>query len=364
MNMEKLAKALTIFTFVTLCWVAHRALQMRTDCITSTYLSLVLIDKEKIFNCGFESRLNLKSVYAPLNYTTLSKVRMMETLEPLKEFLPVKGPRLAVEVLSEGSHFEMGKGFVRLGRELLGSKAGRRSLLMGVLNNELPHAFSGNFELEVIADFLTLVLFPSSAWAHAPVKDLRFSTSAKSQGFGPVLAVALKKVYDRVPLKQKIAAMRRLRNTDALPLVFEPLDSSGSSLALWFEKSLRDLSETMGMTDEVAIKQALKLMEVEAPTKWELTVDVTRTPAWREIIEQLKKRSEFRPRERILVFTPEGTMALPSGLPVEWEPQDISSQKHVMIACKMPGPGDVVNIQARHIFAEQSCEKLTHPFWD
>ncbi len=373
MNIETVAKTLTIVTFVTLCWVAHRALQPRVDCVSSSYLSFVLVDQERVYNCGFESRLSLKSVFAPLNFSTLSKVRAMESLEPLEPFLPVKGPKVAVEVVnagedgSGGQFFELGKGYVRLGVERLKSPAwARRALIMGVLNSEMPHAFSGPFELEVIADFLTLTLFPSSAWAHAPVRDLRFSTASKTSGFGPVLAVALAKVYQSSPMKQKIAALKRLRSAEALPLVFEPLDTAGPSLAAWFEKSLRDLAATLGLTDELSIRQALKTMEVEAPTKWELTVDVTRTPAWKEIVEQLKTRGQFRPKERVLVFTPEGTMALPSGLPVDWEPSEISSQKHVMIACGWPASGDddVVHIQARHIYAEQSCGKLTRPFWD
>lgn len=366
MNIEKTAKILTVFTFVLLCWVAHRALQPRVDCISSSYLSLILIDGEKIFNCAYESRLNLKSVYAAVSFKTLSKVRALENLEELRTLVPPKGPRVAIEVLTApADHFEIGKGYARIGNDWLAKPVElRRSLIMTILQNEMPHAFSGHFELGVIADFLNLTLYSASSWTHSSARDLRFSTASKSQGFGPLLALGLAEVYWRSPLNNKVRAMQRLRSVDALPMVFEPLDTTGSSLAIWFEKSLRELAGSLGLNSEMALRQTLKVLEVEAPTHWELTVDVTRTPAWKEILEQLKRRSEFRPKERILVFTPEGSVALPSGLPVEWTADEISSQKHVMIACAWPRPEDAMKIQARHVFAEQSCEKLTKPFWD
>lgn len=367
MTIEKTARVLTILTFVTLCWVVHRSLQPRTDCLSSSYVSLVQVDGQRIYNCGFESRLNLRSLLKPIPFVTLSKVRMLEVLEPLRPFLPVKGPRLAVDLVSEGDEelFDVGRGYVRIGRGFLKRpKELQRRLLQAVLQTELPQSFSGPFELAVISDFLTLVLFPRASWAHSPVRDMRFSTTSIRQGFGPVLAVALAGVYERAPFKQKITAMQRLGSAAALPLVFEPLDTTGSSLARWFEKSLTELSNSLGLRDEMALKQTLKLMEVEAPTHWELTVDVTKTPAWREILEQLKKRSQFRPKERILVFTPEGTKALPGALPVDWEAGDISSQKHVMVACDWPAPDQALRVQARNIYAEQSCTKLNRVFWD
>ncbi len=367
MTIEKTAKALTVLTFVTLCWVAHRSLQPRTDCLNSSYLSLVLVDGKRVYNCSFESRLNLRPLLEPLPFATLSQVRQLEVLEPLRALLPVKGPRLAVELIAKGERdfFEMGKGYARVGLGFLQRpKELQRRLLQAVLQNELPQAFSGPFELSVVADFLTLILFPRSTWAHAPVRDMRFSTTSIRRGFGPVLAVGLAGVYERAPLKQRIKAMQTLASAGALPLVFEPLDTTGSSLAHWFEKSLTDLSRSLGVHDEFALKQTLKRMEVEAPTRWELTVDVTKTPAWREILEQLKKRSQFRPKERILVFTPEGAKTLPGGLPVDWDAEDIASQKHVMVACDWPAPDQALRVQARHVYAEQSCTKLDRVFWD
>jgi hypothetical protein len=49
---------------------------------------------------------------------------------------------------------------------------------------------------------------------------------------------------------------------------------------------------------------------------------------------------------------------------VAWAADEISSQKHVLIACSWPRPEDTVHIQARHLFAHQSCDKLSRPFWD
>lgn len=367
MTIEKTARALTVVTFITLCWVAHRSLQPRTDCLNSSYLSLVFVDGFRIYNCRLESRLNLRPLLAPLPFSTLSKIRKLEGLEPLRAVLPVESPRLAVELVDTGDSdfLQMGKGFVRFGRGFLDRpRELQMHLLRAVLKMELPHAFSGPFELAVISDFLTLTLFSRSSWAHAPVRDLRFSTASIRQGFGPVLAVALASVYERSPWNQKLEALRRLGGAVVLPLVFEPLDTTGASLAHWFEKSLRDLAQALGLQDELVMKQALKQMEVESPTRWELTVDVTKTPAWREILEQLKKRSQFRPKERILVFTPEGARALPGGLPVDWAAEEISSQKHVLVACDWPAPDQALRVQARHIYAEQSCTKLSRVFWD
>lgn len=93
-------------------------------------------------------------------------------------------------------------------------------------------------------------------------------------------------------------------------------------------------------------------------------MDITHTPAWREIFEQMKSRSQFVRGERILVFTPEGARALPSDLAMSWPVEEVKSQKHVMIACHWPSPDQAPHIQARHIYARQSCAKLEEAFWD
>jgi hypothetical protein len=148
-------------------------------------------------------------------------------------------------------------------------------------------------------------------------------------------------------------------------VIIHPVTENGATLALWFTELLEDHLRALGLEKETgAFKRALRELEVEAPTHWELTVDVTKTPAWREILEQLRTRSFFRPKERTLVFTPDGAVALPSGMPVEWAANDISSQKHVMIGCPLPDSSEAVAIHARHIYAQKSCEKLTRSFWD
>ena len=120
----------------------------------------------------------------------------------------------------------------------------------------------------------------------------------------------------------------------------------------------------VGKVDPKVVNRTLKELEVESPTKWELTMDVTNTPAWREIFEQMRRRTHVVKGERVLVFTPEGARALPSGLPVAWSADDISSQKHVMIACEWPQADEMVQIRARKMYARQTCDKISSPFWD
>jgi len=398
-EMEWLARGLTVFTFVLLCWVVHRTVQVRTDCVNSAFVNLVLVDGEKVYNCRFESRLNLKPLYAPLSYHTQQKLRAVEAAEELSRVFPVARPRMTVEIVDHApKFFEVGKRYLRLGRDWVSdAKQMRRALIMGVLHSENPAAFPNEFELEVAADFLSLALFPLHPWSNSLLHDVRFPTTAPNfeqycksplrslahergcnepqpttddlyarvWGYRALLGSALWRVYDKASVREKLEALRRLRKAKPLPIVFAPYDESGATLAVWFTETLRNHLESLGLGKNVmALKRTLKELQVEAPTHWELTVDITQTPAWQEILEQLRKRSSFRPKERILVFTPEGAVALPSGFPVQWAGIDVASQKHVMIACDWPTGDQAIHVQARHVFAQHSCEKLNRAFWD
>ncbi len=397
--MEWFARGLTVVSVVLLCWVVHRSTQVRTDCVNSSFLALVMVDNQRIYNCRYESRLNLSSLYAPLSYATQSKIRSLEIAEELASVFPALRPPLTVEIVEEAPQFfEIGRRYLRLGRGWLENPQQlRRALIMGILNSQVPTAYPNNFELEVAADFLSLALFPVHSWSESLLRDVRFPTTAPSfeqyckgplrsiahergcnesvptsddlhsrvWGYRPLLASALWRVYDKAGMKAKLEVLRRLREGQSMPLALAPYGEDSAALALWFTQTLRDHLEALGLSREVmALKRTLKELEVEAPTHWELTVDVTQTPAWKEILEQLRKRSAFHPKERILVFTPEGTVALPSGFPVQWAAADISSQKHVMIACDWPAADEAIHVQARHMYAQHSCDKLTRAFWD
>lgn len=397
--MEGFAKGLTVFTFVLLCWVVHRTVQVRTDCVNSSFVSLVLVDGQKLYNCRFESRLNLKPIYAPLSYQTQQKLRAMEAAEGISRVFPGARPRLTVEILDHSpKFFELGKRYLRIGEAWVkDQKQLRRALIMAILNTENPAAYPNEFELEVAADFLSLALFPLHPWSNSLLHDVKFPTTAPSfeqycksplrslahergcnesmpssedlharvWGYRALIAAGLWRVYDKASVREKLETLRRFRKGKALPLVFAPYDGGGATLAVWFTETLRNHLEAFGLNRNVmALKRTLKELQVEAPTHWELTVDITQTPAWKEILEQLRKRSGFRPKERMLVFTPEGAVAFPSGFPVQWAGIDVSSQKHVMIACEWPTADQAVHVQARHVFAQHSCEKLNRAFWD
>ena len=140
-----------------------------------------------------------------------------------------------------------------------------------------------------------------------------------------------------------------------------------ANLVVWLQAALtRQMAALLPESEETsqAIRRSLTELEVEAPTRWELTLDVTNTPAWREIVAQMRERSRLMRRERILIFTPEGATALPADRAVNWAGNEVSTQKHVLIACRWPKPEDTVHVKARHLFAQQSCSKLEQAFWE
>lgn len=399
--LESLARALTVFTFILLCWVAHRVLQVREACVSSSFISTVRFDSASAGNCLYESRLDLRHLTSPLTRSQAQQIRALEVLEPLSSLFGGPGPRLIVEIQSRDPRaFELTTAGVRLGEAWLNDPAQtRRALVMAFLRTRQEY---NQYQLEVLTDFLVLALYNDDAvqGSYSLRKDMKFPTAAAGLepycrspfrslahhtycqlpdpdhadvhagvwGFRPLLASALWRAFDKLPLNEKINVLNRIKSGAALPAIATVENPAVENLVEWFETALGDYAAAFGIAaseeGQFALRRALKELEVEAPTHWELTVDVTQTPAWKEIVEQLKTRSRFRAKERALVFTPEGEVALPSGLQVAWNAQDIQSQKHVMIACEWPASGAAVHVQARQIFAKKTCDKLSGAFWD
>ena len=400
--LEKLAQTLSIITFIVMCWVAHRTFQVRTQCVNSSFISFVQMDGDRFENCTYESRLSLTGLIKNYPQHKLDDLRKLEVLGPLQGVLAAKAPRLAVEINTQDPRiFEIGRGFIRLGEDWLkDERQTQRALTMGLLKRDQPQNYASEFQLEVMADFLLMTTVGTEVHNHSLAEDVKFPTSAPSfkdyckspfrslaheeackeqdpdstdmqanvWGFRPLMAVALWRMFERAPLTQKMKTMQAIRVGELLPDFPLLKDSSLEGMVQWFEDSLQEqLAALKFKADEheqYSFKRTMKELEVEAPTHWELTVDITNTPAWKDIVEQFRTWSHFHRQERTLVFTPEGAIAFPSGLPVAWGKQDISSQKHIMIACQWPKPEDVVNIQARHVYARQSCGKIDEIFWN
>jgi hypothetical protein len=393
-----------------LCWVVHRSVRERDDCVTSSYIGSISIDGQIFSNCRFESRLNLNSFFTPIDSGAVAEMRALEGLEPLTTLWPTSRHWLNIELRSDPAKlFDIQPGRLRLGAGWLNEPMQvRRALVMAWLKTEHPEQVAEAFDLEVMTDFLILTVFREDLWrnkalqqtfseranskfstlattfasycrspfrslSHAVVCDSNLPESKEafetSWGLRPLLAAALAEIFDKLPLTQKLTVLNAIKSGARLPRLRSIDGAHGEELVQWMKRSVHeDLSAWRIDTDaadaSLAIKRTFKELEIEAPTHWELTVDLTSTPAWREILEQLKRRSEFRPLERALIFTPEGAVALPGGLPVAWSADDISSQKHVMIACEWPKASETINIHARHTYAEQSCAKLSRAFWD
>ncbi len=404
---ERLAHGLTIFTFFMLCWVCHRALQLRVHCLNSKFIAAVKMDGRRLDNCLFESRLNLDPLFYPINLEQNRILRSLESIDSLSSILPSKMPTLIVEVAAEDPlAFELKRG----GKVVLGKKwltdtiQLRRALIMAVVHDSPGWLVHNRFQLEVVADFLLLSIFREDLWPSSSgqlflSEHLKFPTVAadfatycrsplvslahlydcrrdppdskdlevKIWGARSLLALALRKVYLRLSLREKLAVAQKLHTGIRLPLISVPVTDQAKSMAVWFRKTLEEHLFSLGMiatnSGRLAFRQVLKDLQVETPLSWELTVDLTSTPAWREIVEQLRTRSRFVQAERVLIFTPEGQLALPSGLPVAWSPGDVRSQKHVLVACEWPGPSSGINVKARHLYAAHSCGKLTNAFW-
>ena len=410
---EPYLRTLSVCSFLLLGWVAHRTLRVREDCITSTNVAYVRwSDGPRVVplaeNCRFSSRLQISFYKDALDLGQRRDLRQIESAANLTRGLEAPGPDLSVEIVP-GRDYVLQRGALRIGRGWLDDLAQlSRALTMAQLRTQHWRSFGSQFQLEVAADLWNLVRggpdhWPLGADDFSLKKDAKFPTVSptfdaycaspfrslahghicevrkksptsdsgdlfeKVWGLRAALVAGLYRAYTRLPLRQKLRVLTRFESGVAWPILSTLPRGEVAGLAEWFKTALSRNAEALGLSGrgDLPVRQALTELNVEAPTHWELTVDLTHTPAWREIVRQFKTWSQFRPKERTLLFTPEGQVALPSGLAVGWRPTEIESQKHILIACTWPKsmPADL-NIHARQTFAQQSCEKLTEAFWD
>jgi len=401
--LEKLAQVLTVVSFLVICWVAHRVLAIRTQCVSSSFVAYVQIGQERVENCLFESRLSLSRLFRPLSSEHIEMLRALEVLEPLAQVLPVNQPRLAVEInLKVPYIFELGRGYVRIGQEWLSDGVQtRRALIMGVLKRQFPKTYNPGLQIEVVTDFLLSAVFGENDWGgHSLLQEARFPTSspgfaeyckspfrslahfdecvngapakgdphATVWGFRSLLAAGMVRVFNKASIGGKMAVIHALAQGRAPAPILGLSDSSIEARVRWLERSLTQQATAFGFEPgaetDLAVQRTLKELDVSAPTHWELTVDLTNTPSWKEVLEQFRQWTRLHARERVLVFTPEGAIAFPAGLPVEWAAHEVQSQKHVLIACHWPKPEDALPVTARHMFARQLCGKIDEVFWN
>ncbi|MGE4131565.1 MAG: hypothetical protein AB7F86_07985 [Bdellovibrionales bacterium] len=394
-RLQNLAKGMTIVTFVILCWVFHRATRSRPDCIDSSFIGAVQFEGRRAYNCAMESRLDLSSLTDPLSLEFQRILTTLEAANSLTDLWPARADTLIVDILSpgesEGVTIESGrlklpKPWLEHRREL------RRALIMTMIKSQGALGSHDDFALEVMADFIVSLVYGDEApKLHLPSTPVRFSDYCRSAflslldakecqtanrdfmaiqelaGVRPLVSQILLKVFHRASLRDQMRAMQALTSKADFPVTLTPVRSGVMEVSQWIGELVRQYLLTLELLkrpeNEFALRSTLREFEVEGPTRWELTVDITRTPAWREIVRQLEVRSQFRPKERILIFTPDGAIALPAKTPVHWAANEIRSQKHVMIACDEPLV-DELRIRARHVYSQQTCARLDRPFWD
>jgi len=344
---DLLIQFFAVTAFVLLCFFMQRSLSAPESCVHSSFVAYARLGDLRLENCAFESRLlpNRESL-TPLQRRQLREISSLETL--LAAF-PKAEPTMSVALaLQEPSDLF----------------AHRSALIAVVLKNQAPEIFADEEELALISDFLNWTLFGAS---EGGLPEKFHTVQPKPTKLRQLLALGLYRIYQGLPLREKFAVMARLRSGEVLPELSDFPEPRARPAAEWLTAELKRQAEALQLTKlegELAVRRALLELGIEAPTRWELTMDLTHTPAWRAILEQMVKRSQFRSHERVLIFTPEGEVALPSRSAVEWQPKDVRSQKHVLLACHWPGPGEAINVEARRLFAEQSCDKLKSYFWD
>jgi hypothetical protein len=384
-------------------------LEVRTQCVNSPLIDSVKIGGRLIDNCAYESRLSLKNLTNPLTpeqSEILSDVlKALPESDSMTQLMSLRFPIVSVEVdLNANQVIEVAPGRLLIGRYWLNdSQQTARALVMAALKRNEISAF----HLEVITDFLMMSVFKQDNWSgHSMQKEVRFPTSSSSfaqyclspfrslskledcLGRQPasgqtldgdfvendiwiheaLLAAALARVFAKLDLQGQLQMLKKSVTMNQLPTLLPLMDTTIEARVLWIRDTLNayldsiHIAPTAGL--DLALKRTYVEMELQTPTHWELTVDITHTPAWREILEQFKSWTKLRPKQRVLVFTPEGSIALPAGLPVRWANNEIQSQKHVMIACQWPKPHEAINISARQMFTEQTCDKVKREFWN
>ena len=393
-TLERIVQVLTLLSFALSCWTLNRALRPRETCVTSPFIRLVIIEGQRVNNCAFESRLQ---VGAPrLSRDAVRRLRRLEDTAPFERWF-AREPRVLIEV--DEAHpraFDLYAGSVRLGAAWIDEgQQLPRALAMTFLRANRRYAELSPFTTETLADFVTLASHAAAnpagaeqfvtaapslaAYCASPVRSLAHERACQGPaaandhaasvwGFRPILAGALVRTFDGLPLTDKLRVIARVRDGVALPIVEAPSATSVGALAQWLAGTTRAhagaLQMLNGRSADQSLRTALAALDVAAPTHWELTFDLRHTPKWREITGQLRARSKYRRAERALIFTPEGEVALPSGLAAHWSARDVESKKHVMIACPLPTARAAVGVRAERFFARQTCGTLRGSFWD
>ena len=402
-RLERLVRGLSVFTFVLLSWTIHRATRPRESCVSSNFIRAILIQNQRVDNCAVESRLRLGG--PDLSRENLARLRALEIDGALTEWF-APDSRLVIEVSEKDPRaFDLYRGALRIGAAWVDEGLQvRRALVMALLRAQPNFAEASHFQIETLADFITLTAFGNARWRdrrgreHDFARDVRLATAAPSfqaycqsplrslahqkacranaapdaqgavWGLRPTLAAGLARTYAGLSLAQKMKVHAAVRAGATLPKMTSPAGDAVEDLVEWFTRTLRAHAGALQMLTNAdgarAMARALIQLDVTAPLHWEVTFDLRHTPRWREIAAQLTTRAKFRPRERALVFTPEGAIALPSGLPVAWAGRDVQSQKHVIVACHFPAPDRAVGIRADQVFARQTCGTLSNSFWD
>jgi hypothetical protein len=370
----------------------------------------------KIDNCALESRLSLTGRFQRLSREQQQTKLQIEELDGLSDLFRAQVLSLDIEiseqpfrvlVQSSGVLLQIPSAFMK------SSSAFKRAAILALLKLRQPLLYEDHFHQEILADLLELAQFGvQPKWSNVklhnvPLSPREYCRSAwrslyHSQaceqndhqslqevaglwGLRPLLSIAVWKVLtDDGTLKDRWQITQAILGGVVLPSMNAPaLDPA--MLAQWLRQHVEQIALVLGNSSGTAVATAadtetkadadadadvdadadakaadrlarvFKRLDVESPVRWELTVDLQHMPDWRGVLNQLIKRAAYRPQERVLVFTPEGEVALPANVPVAWRPEQIRSQKHLLLACHWPEPARVLSIESRVFKAHQAC---------
>lgn len=392
-RLERVVQILTLLSFALSCWTLNRALRPRPDCVTSTVLRAVVIEDQVVGNCAFESRLQIGG--ARLSPTAHRYLRQLEDTAGIERWFR-REPRAVITIDQAHSRaFEAERGGARIGVAWFAdARQLKRAVTMALIHAHPVYAGLTPFARQTLADFIIL-----ASRAERPAAGVGFATAAPSLagycaspdrspahvsncesravaadrdanawGFESALANTLARTFAAARLRDQLRIVAGVRAGVLLPTPDRPTSTAAADLVKWFNSTTRAWAGALQMLNAPAAEQILSAsldsLGVRSPTRWELTIDLRHSPKWREIVNQLVARAHFRPRERALVFTPEGEVTLPSGRPAYWAASDVASDKHVMIACRWPAARAAVAVRADQFFARQTCGTLDAAFWD
>lgn len=407
--LERTFQGLAIFTFVSMCWLFHRAFSARTECIRSQFVSQMRSEGWTLSSCRVESRLMLQHVFERPSVDTVDFIRRMESIDALHSLWPGQAPQVQVEVTdTEPFLFEMSPGRVKMGRELARAKGQlERAVVIALLNSYFAPTSRSEYEIEVTADFLLINVLgltdlqdPSAGDLVSFDRDTSFALTDRSineycnsswrslthfmmcslhspghrahdvssWGTRPLIAKLLSRVYGELGLGERVEMMRGVFNPEPLAPVKPLADTGALSLALWTVDQTRTflMGWKMPLNNERVsffLQKALMLERVFHVTQWDYTVEITSSANWERLWHSLRQWSQLHPSQRILVWNPVGSFALPEGASVSWSKDDVKTQKHLLIACRWPESKGTVGVTARHFVALQVCEEAQIPRW-